>query len=67
MTAEATLAPGGVVWAKVTRICGLDVDGNVIPGASVFVTDQLMKATITPVSVRPSASAFRFHFAGCFQ
>lgn len=59
MTAEATLAPGGVVWAKVTRICGLDVDGNVIPGASVFVTDQLMKATITPVNEAGDAIAIK--------
>ena len=50
MTAEATLPPGGIVFAKCTRIAQLDESGYVIPGTDVFVTDQLMKATITPVN-----------------
>ena len=41
MTATATLAPGGVVWAKATRITALDNEGNIIPGSSVFVTDAV--------------------------
>ena len=59
MTATATLAPGGVVWAKATRITALDNEGNIIPGSSVFVTDQLMKATITPVNEAGDTSAIK--------
>lgn len=46
----ATFEPGGIVWSKATRITQLDANGNIIPGASVLVTDMLMKATITPVN-----------------
>ena len=59
MTATATLAPGGVIWAKATRITALDNEGNIIPGSSVFVTDQLMKATITPVNEAGDAIAIK--------
>ena len=59
MTAPATVAPGGTVWAVATRFCPLDPDGNIIPGADVFVTDQLMKATITPVNEAGDAIAIK--------
>ena len=50
MTTPNTVEPGGVVWAVATRLCALDPNGFIIPGASVFVTDTLLKATITPVN-----------------
>src|ERR1700722_6113338 len=59
MTVETTLPPGGIVWAKCTRITALDVDGNIIPGNNVFVTDALMKATITPVNEAGGAVAIK--------
>lgn len=54
-----TLPPGGVVWAKATRITALDSEGYVIPGNSTFVTEQLMKATITPVNEAGDAIAIK--------
>jgi hypothetical protein len=63
MTATPTLEPGGVVFAAATRITQLDADGNVIPGSSVFVTEQLMKATITPVNEAGNTAAL-FNAAG---
>jgi hypothetical protein len=59
MTVEATLPPGGIVWSKCTRITALDNEGNIIPGAAVFVTDILMKATITPVNEAGDAIALK--------
>ncbi len=59
MTAEATLPPGGIVFAKCTRIAQLDESGFVIPGSEVFVTDQLMKATITPVNEAGDTGAIK--------
>ena len=59
MTAEATLPPGGIVFAKCTRIAQLDESGYVIPGSDVFATDQLMKATITPVNEAGDTGAIK--------
>jgi hypothetical protein len=50
MTAPNTVEPGGAVWAVATRLTALDPNGFIIPGANVFVTDTLLKATITPVN-----------------
>jgi hypothetical protein len=63
MTTTPTLEPAGVVFAAATRITQLDADGNVIPGSSVFVTEQLMKATITPVNEAGNTGAI-FNAAG---
>ena len=59
MTVPATVIPGGIVWAAATRITPLDNDGNIIPGSDVFVTDQLMKCTITPVNEAGDAIALK--------
>lgn len=58
MTIDA-IEPGGTVWAKVTRITLLDPDGNIIPGTSVFVTDALMKATLTQVNESGDTGAIK--------
>lgn len=50
MTATPTYITGGVVWVKAMRLSKLDPDGFIIPGSNVFVTDTLMKCTITPVN-----------------
>ena len=63
MTTTPTVEPGGIVFAAATRITQLDADGNVIPGSSVFVTEQLMKATITPVNEAGNTAAL-FNAAG---
>lgn len=49
MVATATVRPGASVWAVATRITPLDAAGNLIPGVGSFVTDTLIKATMTPV------------------
>jgi hypothetical protein len=41
---------GGAVWTAKTRICPLDPNGNLIPGSNLYVTDTLVKATMTPVN-----------------
>jgi hypothetical protein len=56
---ETTLPPGGIVFAKCTRITQLDESGNIIPGTSVFVTDQLMKATLTQVNEAGDTGAIK--------
>jgi hypothetical protein len=56
---EATLPPGGIVFAKCTRIAQLDASGFIIPGADVFVTDQAMKVTITPVNEAGDTGAIK--------
>jgi hypothetical protein len=45
----ATVAPGAAVWAVRTRLSLLDANGYVDAGANTFTTDQLVKATATPV------------------
>lgn len=46
----ATLPDGAAaIWCAATRIATLDVNGYVDPGAPTYVTNQLIKATITPV------------------
>ena len=50
MTAENTVEPGGAIWVVATRLSALDPNGFIIPGADVFVTDTLLKVTVTPVN-----------------
>ena len=50
MTTENTVEPGGAIWVVATRVAALDPNGFIIPGADVFVTDTLLKVTITPVN-----------------
>lgn len=42
-------AAGGSVWVKAMRLTPLDALGNPQVGSAVFITDILMKATMTPV------------------
>ena len=37
------------IWCQALRISVLDVNGYVDPGASTYTTNQLIKATLTPV------------------
>jgi hypothetical protein len=59
MTAPNTVLPGGSVWAVATRFTPLDALGNLIPGSGSFVTDTLIKATMTPVYEAGDAVAIK--------
>ena len=50
MTSENTVEPGGAILVVATRLSALDPNGFIIPGADVFVTDTLLKVTVTPVN-----------------
>ncbi len=45
----APIKTGASVWAVATRFTTLDPYGNIVPGSNTFVTDALIKATLTPV------------------
>ncbi len=49
------LATGAAVWAVATRITQLDPNGYVISGSNSYTTNQLIKATITPVNTTGDA------------
>jgi hypothetical protein len=50
MSTTPTVIPGGAVWVKAMRLSKLDPSGYIIPGTDVFVTDTLMKSTVTLVN-----------------
>ena len=50
MTNVATQLPGGSVWVAAARLAPLDAYGNLIPGSNALITDQIVKATFTPVN-----------------
>ena len=49
------LATGAAVWAVATRITQLDPNGYVISGSNSYTTNELIKATITPVNTTGDA------------
>jgi hypothetical protein len=49
MTTEASVPQAASIWARATRITPLDAQGNIITGVNSFVSDTLVKATLTPV------------------
>lgn len=50
---------GGAVWTNVTRICPLDPFGNLLAGSNMYVTNTLVKATLTPVNEAGDAIAVK--------
>lgn len=54
-----TQQPGASVWAIATRATPLDPLGNLIAGSNVFVTNTLVKATLTPVTESGDAISVR--------
>jgi hypothetical protein len=59
MPVTPTFIPGGAVWVRATRISALDPSGFIIPGSDVFVTNTLMKASVTPVNEVGDAIAIK--------
>ena len=55
----AVVDTGGAVWAVATRISPLDNGGNIIPNSSIYVTRNLLKATLTPVNEAGDAIAIK--------
>lgn len=41
--------PTASIWAVATRICALDIEGYPDPGNAMYVTEQMLKTTATPV------------------
>ena len=54
-----TVTPSASVWAVATRITPLDQYGNLIAGSGSFVTNTLIKATMTPVYEAGDAIAIK--------